>query len=218
MIKKLLTLLLLSLSLLASEAVLAVQWFPSVCKVKRYKACRKPLPFWMNNFTLHGLWPKKTYCKVDARSKMLDKKRQWDKIPLKLDPSLEELLFTYMPGYVSGLHKHEWVKHGTCYSKSPETYFLDSIALVSQLNESEVRDFFLENRGKRVQTYKVRQAFDRAFFKGAGKRVKFICEKGYLVEMRINLKGRISPETSLYDLLKRARKASLGCKRGMIAR
>ena len=217
--KKILALLFLGLSLLASEAVLAVQWYPSVCKVYRYKSCKRPIPFWLTHFTLHGLWPKgRSYCNVDARSRMLDKKGRWDAIPLKLKPSLAELLFTYMPGYADGLHKHEWVKHGSCYAKSPEIYFLDAISLVSQLNRSPVRQFFLDHRGKRVQTYKIRKAFDKAYFKGAGKRVKFICRKGYLTEMYINLKGTITPQTPLYDLLKKARKTRLGCKRGLIAR
>ncbi|MRJ02638.1 MAG: ribonuclease T [Epsilonproteobacteria bacterium] len=211
---------LLALSLFAKEmrAVLAVQWFPSVCKVERYRECRKPLPFWLSNFTLHGLWPKgREYCKVSARQKILDKRGRWDKIPLKLSPQLQELLYTYMPGSLSGLHNHEWVKHGSCYG-DPEIYFLDSIALVSQLNDSPVRQFFLDHRGKIVQTYKIRRVFDKAFGKGAGKRVKFICKRGYLTEMRINLKGEISSRTPLADLILKAPRTRRGCSRGRIAR
>ncbi len=217
--KKLLLATLLSIAALASEYILAVNWYPSVCKTQNYRACKRMLPFWKSNFTLHGLWPKnKEYCNVSARAKILDKRGYWDRIRLSLSPSLTELLIEYMPGYVSGLHKHEWVKHGSCYSDNPEVYFLDSIALVSQLNQSPIRQFFLEHRGERVATWKIRRAFDRAYFKGAGKRVKFICRKGYLTEMRINLRGTITPQTPLYDLLKKARRVRPGCKRGMIAR
>lgn len=218
--KKLLFPLLLALSLFAKDisALLAVQWFPSVCKVERYKECRKPLSFWQTHFTLHGLWPKgRHYCNVSARAKMLDKKRAWQKIPLRLSLELEELLFTYMPGALSGLHKHEWVKHGSCYG-SPDIYFLDSIALTSQLNDSDVRYFFLRNRGKVVQGYKIRQAFDEAFGKGAGKRVKIICKRGYITELRLYLKGNISSKTPLADLLHKARPTRIGCKRGRIGR
>ena len=218
--KKFLLPLLLSLSLFAKDvtAILAVQWFPSVCKVERYKECRKPLPFWQSHFTLHGLWPKgRQYCNVEARAKMLDKKRAWQKIPLNISGLLEELLITYMPGALSGLHKHEWVKHGSCYGP-PDLYFLDSIALVSQLNDSAVRYFFLRNRGKIVQTYKIRQVFDEAFGKGAGKRVKFICKDGYITELRLSLKGQISAKTPLADLLHNARPVRMGCKRGRIGR
>ncbi len=217
--KKLLALILIPAFLLASEYVLATQWYPSVCKVKRYRACKNMLPFWRENLTLHGLWPKnKEYCGVPARWKILDKKGAWNKIPLKLPSQIEQLLLLYMPGSISGLHKHEWVKHGSCTGKSPQHYFLASISLVSQINGSKVRDFFLKNRGKRVQTYKIRQIFDKEFGKGAGKRVKFVCKKGYLTELRLNLKGVLSTQSSLAELLKKARKTRLGCKRGMIAR
>lgn len=217
--KKLLLPLLLAIHLLAGEYILAVNWYPSVCKVEHFKACKKMLPFWKSNFTLHGLWPNRhNYCKVSARARMLDKKGQWQKIPLTISPMLAELLAQYMPGYISGLHKHEWVKHGSCYSKNPDSYFLDAISLVSQLNTSKVKEFFLEHRGERVPTNRIRRVFDKEYFKGAGKRVRFICKRGYLTEMRINLKGTITPQTPLYDLLRHARKTSIGCKRGIIAR
>ncbi len=220
MIKKLLLSLLLALSAFAGQYVLALNWYPSVCKTSHYKACKKPLPFWQTHFTLHGLWPKgRSYCGVDARSKMLDKRGLWDRIPMKpLSPELQELLYTYMPGAVSGLHKHEWIKHGTCYSRNPEIYFLDAIALTSQLNQTRILRYFLDHRGKRVSTYAIRKKFDEEFFPGAGKRVRFVCKRGYLVEMRINLAGSITPKTPLYDLLKKARPTSQGCRRGRIAR
>ncbi len=217
--RKLLLSLLFTMSLFAGDYVLAVNWYPSVCKTQNYRACKKMLPFWKNNFTLHGLWPKGLhYCNVSAREKMLDKKGYWQNLPLKISPILAELLMQYMPGYISGLHKHEWVKHGSCYSKKPDIYFLDAISLVSQLNTSKVKEFFLEHRGQRVATNLIRKAFDREFFKGAGKRVKFICKRGYITEMRINLRGKITPKTPFYDLLRHAGKTSIGCKRGKIAR
>ena len=217
--KKFLLSLLLALNLVAADYVLAVNWYPSVCKTQNYRACKKMLPFWQSNFTLHGLWPnRRHYCNVSARDRMLDKKGQWQKIKLSISPMLAELLAQYMPGYISGLHKHEWVKHGSCYSKNPDSYFLDAISLVSQLNTSKVKQFFLEHRGKRVPTNRIRKVFDDEYFKGAGKRVKFICKKGYLTEMRINLRGEITPKASLYDLMRHARKTSIGCNRGIIAR
>ncbi len=218
--KKLLLPLLFVISLLANpiDGTLAVMWYPSVCKTSHYPACERPLPFWMQNFTLHGLWPKRQYCHVPARLKILDKKGAWQKIPLKLPPSLEELLLRYMPGAISGLHKHEWVKHGSCYSPSPEVYFLDAISLVDQLNQTPIKAFFLSHRGKRVQTYKIRQLFDKVYFKGAGRRVKFICKNGYLTQMYLRLKGYLSPQTPLAQLLKYARPTYRGCRIGKIAR
>ncbi len=212
--------LLLALSLTAApiKGILAITWFPSVCKVHHYPACKKPLPSWLTNFTIHGLWPSRAhYCHVSPRAKILDKRGLWEKIPLDLPPSLTELLYLYMPGALSGLHKHEWIKHGSCYTKNPQEYFLDSIALTSKINQSLVKAFFLDHRGKVVQTYKIRKVFDKAFGKGSGKRVKFICKRGYITEMRISLKGFLSPNTPLGKLLRHAPKLRIGCKRGKIA-
>jgi len=219
MIRKLALALLLGIAAVAGEYVLALSWYPSVCKVRHYSTCKKPLPFWTRNLTLHGLWPKRrTYCHVPARLKILDKRGYWRHIDLDLPPQLQELLLQYMPGSAVGLHNHEWVKHGSCYDPNPHKYFLDSIALVSQIHQPPLAQFFRGNRGRRVQTYKIRKLFDKIYFRGAGKRVKFICRKGYLTEMRINLAGTITPRTPLGTLLKRARRTRLGCQRGMIAR
>jgi ribonuclease T2 len=217
--RKILLLLIAPLILFANEFILAIQWYPSVCKVKQYPTCKKMIPFWKENFTLHGLWPKKKeYCNIPARFKILDKKRKWQHIPLQLPQKIEELLVLYMPGSLTGLHKHEWVKHGSCYNKPPELYFLESIYLTSQVNESKVRDFFINNRGKRVQTIKIRKLFDKEFGNSAGKKVKFICKKGYITELRLNLKGEITTKTPLSYLLANARKTKIGCKFGKIAR
>ncbi|WP_281951504.1 ribonuclease T2 family protein [Nitrosophilus kaiyonis] len=214
--KKLLVSLLLTIAALANEYILAIQWFPSVCKVKNYKECKIDYPFWRENFTLHGLWPKKTYCKVSPRDKILDKKGDWKNISTKISPSLAQVLVMYMPGYLSGLHKHEWIKHGSCMSKTAEEYYLNSINLISQLNNSKIKDFFLKNRGKRVQTIKIRNLFKKEF--GNGKNIKFICKKGYLTELRIKLEGKITPITPLFDLIYKAKPISIGCKIGKIAR
>ena len=213
--KKLLLIFTLSLTLFAFEGKLAVQWFSSVCKVHHYKACRDPLNFWKEHFTLHGLWPKnKEYC-VPPRLKILDKKRAWKKIRLPLADPVKKLLALYMPGAISGLHAHEWVKHGSCMAE-PNSYFNIAISYLQELDESPIRLFFLENRGKLVQGEKIRKIFDRAFGRGAGKRVKIICQKGYITELRLNLKGEL--EWSLQRLLHHAKKSPLGCKLGKIGR
>lgn len=214
--KKLILSLLFTIAALANEYTLAIQWFPSVCKVENYKACRKNYPFWRENFTLHGLWPKKTYCKISTRDKILDKQGKWQKLNIKISPKLATLIATYMPGYLSGLHKHEYIKHGSCYKKSVDEYFLDSINLISQLNNSKIKDFFLENRGKRVKTAKIRNLFKKEF--GNGKNVKFICKDGYLTELRIKLKGKITPITPLYDLMVHTKPVKIGCKIGKIGK
>ena len=88
-----------------------------------------------------------------------------------ISPNLAQLVAMYMPGYLSGLHKHEWVKHGSCYGKNKESYFLDSINLLSQINNSKIKDFFVKNRGKRVQTAKIRKLFEKEFGKSYYERI-----------------------------------------------
>jgi ribonuclease T2 len=68
---------------------------------------------------LHGLWPQprsQAYCGVDERAVEQDKRRRWRDLPWeRLDDDLWNRLQQAMPGTRSGLHKHEWIKHGTCY-------------------------------------------------------------------------------------------------------
>lgn len=40
--------------------VLAYSWTAEFCGNKPYPGCEKPKPYWLNNFTLHGLWPQFT--------------------------------------------------------------------------------------------------------------------------------------------------------------
>jgi len=52
-----------------------------------------------------------------------------------------------MPGFASNLHKHEWIKHGTCYGTDANTYYENAIALLHQVNDSKVGTFFSKHMG-----------------------------------------------------------------------
>ena len=73
-----------------------------------------------------------------------------------------------MPGTKSDLQRHEWIKHGTCYSDTPEEYYVEALQLMNQLNASPVRVLFAKGIGEFVTADKVRAAFDEAFGAGAG--------------------------------------------------
>ena len=45
---------------------------------------------------------------------------------LELSTDTRNELQIKMPGYASGLHLHEWYKHGTCYRETPEEYYQES--------------------------------------------------------------------------------------------
>ncbi len=194
----------------STRNLLAISWQNAFCQTHQKKReCRnvKQTDFSATHFTLHGLWPQprnNTYCKPT--------KKLW------LNPTLYNELLHVMPAAKSGLHQHEWKKHGTCYNTSPERYFRDSIDLLQQINTSYVRDFFVRHIGKTVSIKQVRLAFDKAFGKGSGRKVKMQCKSGYITELQINLEGDISKAKTLSTLLKNAPMAHNGCQKGVIDR
>ena len=192
----------------STNNLLAISWQNAFCQTHRNRReCRnvKPSHFTASHFTLHGLWPQPR-SRVNCRG------------PKKvyLPKALYQELLHVMPAAKSGLHRHEWKKHGTCYGKSPEGYFRDAIGLLHEINDSPVRDLFARNIGKKVTIEQVRFAFDRAFGRGSGRKVKMLCNRGLVTELWINLKGKIEPGVSLAELMKKAPAARGGCRSGIV--
>ena len=205
----------------SKQNLLALSWHNAFCETHRYKKeCKsRRLPglkqYSEKHFVLHGLWPQpksKQYCNVDKELIAADKHKQWRNLPcLALDEETEDRLEKVMPGFASELHKHEWVKHGTCYGTDAEQYFRDSISLVEQLNASKVGDFFTKQLGKKVTLKQVRHLFDRSFGVGAGKRVALKCKKGLVTELWLHLG---SGSDDLATLLKRGKITRSRCQGG----
>lgn len=152
--------------------VLAISWQPAFCETHQDKTeCKTQTEerFDASNFTLHGLWPKPAYCNVNNQIRNLDQDGKWDELPpINLSPTLMTELAVKMPGVASNLHLHEWYKHGTCYSDTPEEYYRESLDLLDQVNESDVRILFVSNIGSNVDSDEIRQQFDEAFGNDAG--------------------------------------------------
>lgn len=204
--------------------LLVLSWHNAFCEAHRYKKeCKRTLfPFGEGkykekHFVLHGLWPQPKgtqYCGVSTYEKNLDKHKQWHKISsLNLSPELKNRLKKVMPGFSSNLHKHEWVKHGTCYSTDANTYYEDAVGLVEQFNASKVDMFFQKHIGQRVTLQQVRTLFDRNFGKGTGKRVEMKCSKGLITELWLHLG---SGSNDLATLLKHGKKTRSYCIGGRI--
>jgi len=213
-------------SKLSQHNLLALSWHNAFCETHRYKKeCKRSLlPFGKGtynekHFVLHGLWPQprsKVYCNVERDFVNADKHGQWRDLPcLAMDEKIEERLAKVMPGFASDLHKHEWVKHGTCYGTDPQEYFEDAVSLVEQLNDSKVGDFFRKNIGKHVTLKQVRHLFDRSFGVGAGKRVELRCKKGLITELWLHL-GANSDD--LGALLQKGKQVRSSCQKGLIDR
>jgi len=193
---------------ISTDNLLAISWQNAFCQTHQNKReCRnvKPSHYSASHFTLHGLWPQ-------PRSRQNCKGKRKVYLP---KPLYHELL-QVMPAAKSGLHNHEWKKHGTCYGKDPEGYFRDSISLVKKINRSVVRDLFARNVGNTITKEQVNRAFDKAFGKGSGRKVKMVCNKGLITELWINLKGEISEKSDISELLKNAANVHGGCKAGKV--
>jgi ribonuclease T2 len=195
-------------SKVSTDNLLAISWQNAFCQThQRKRECRnvKPSAYSASHFTLHGLWPQPRN-KVDCRGSR----------KVRLEKPLYQELLEVMPAAKSGLQNHEWKKHGTCYGKKADAYFADSIALVKKINDSAVQKLFSKNVGKTLSKKQVMQAFDKSYGKGAGRKVKMMCRKGLITELQINLSGEINPKSPLDKLLKKARNAKGGCKKGKV--
>lgn len=210
-----------------TQNVLAVSWQPAFCETKPDKVeCRTQTTdrFDASNFTLHGLWPQPrrlAYCNVDEADIGNDKDGRWDQLPeVSLEPPTRAELEKVMPGTQSQLERHEWTKHGTCYSQTPEEYFTESLVLMRALNSSAVRELFASRVGRYLSFEDIRKAFDQSFGDGAGRRVRMQCarDKGKLIisELTIGLSGDITPDASLADLMAAATPTKTECPGGLV--
>ena len=202
----------------AEEYVLAISWQPSFCQTKQDKPeciSQTEERYDATNFTLHGLWPDKlAYCGVSYEDINDSKQREWDDLPpLDLDEETTSELEIVMPGKQSYLHRHEWIKHGTCDGRDEDTYYDISIDLLNDVNASEVQDLFEENIGKRITRSQIETAFDNSFGEGAGESVKIRCKDGLISELQIKMRRPLVGE-KLADVL--VPRSGSSCSSGIV--
>ena len=212
----------------AERYILAVSWQPGFCETRPSKPeciSQTENRFDASNFTLHGLWPQprsNIYCNVAANIVSEDRNNNWNNLPaLTLNASTRQQLKRVMPGTQSSLHRHEWVKHGTCYNgKSEEDYFKDSIKLLSQLNSSAVRDLFANNMGETITATQIHTAFDNAFGQGAGDKIKIICKndgnRRLITEITIAVNGKLDELTMMEAMHLAPNANNVGCTQGVV--
>jgi len=210
------------------EFVLAVSWEPGFCATddgrgKRECQTMTPDRFDATHFSLHGLWPDDLddaeiypcYCSHGApvsceQSEPADQVRVSDDVFRRLR--------VLMPGTRSGLHRHEWTKHGTCYGADVDTYFSDAIVLIDRLNASPIQQLFENRIGENLSLREIESAIDKAFGEGAADRVVLRCDgRGrdrVITGIDINLKGVITPGADLGDLILAAPPVAPGAQCG----
>ena len=207
------------------ENVLAASWQPTFCATDRGQSkieCQTQTADRPDarQFSIHGLWPDDLddtnifpcYCDngppVSCRSSLPRVST------LDISQLVRDRLEVLMPGTQSGLHLHEWSKHGTCYEdfnsgddvgSDPDEYFLDTMAVIGQLNESEVGSLFEDRLGEVVTFEELKTTFDAAFGPGAGDRVVMNCQRidgqNAVSELWIGLGGQITSDSDLGTLL-----------------
>ncbi|MGJ0534878.1 ribonuclease T2 family protein [Methylocystis sp.] len=207
------------------DYILAVSWQPAFCEGKPdKKECetQRPDRFDATHFTLHGLWPKKQYCNVDRHIVAADKDNRWNGLPEpELSDATRHALSEVMPGTMSLLERHEWIKHGTCFpGGAADAYFSRSLALTSQLNGSKVRELFSTHIGQEITRDQLKAAFNETFGDGAADRVRVACKRdggrNLIVEMTIGLVGDVKSDSKLADLIAAAPATDPGCPSGVV--
>jgi len=203
--------------------VLAVTWQPAFCELRsRRPECRDEGGHEPEAvvFSLHGLWPQpgdRIYCAVPEDRREQTERLPWSRLPrADLSEGTRERLREAMPGTLSNLDRHEWIKHGTCYGTDADTYYRHALALLDRLNDSAVRTLFAERLGRSLRAREIRTAFDRAFGRGTGDRVQVSCDEGMITELRLGLRGPVSAAASLSELMRAAPTVSPGCRVGRV--
>ena len=209
------------------EYVLTISWHPAFCETKpNLRECRNERSgdYAADHFSLHGLWPQDDeYCGVGESIIAIDEANRWDDLPeVDVSDTTWRDLQRLMPGTEDSLERHEWTLHGTCAGVDADTYFKHAIALVEEINGSEVRDLLSGSIGREVSRNQLRSAFDDAFGAGAGRKVRMDCEeddgRDIIFELRINLKGHATGATTFRDLIHAGKNASNGCSSGLVDR
>ena len=202
------------------EMLLALSWHNAFCETHRSrKECRRGGGGYGSDshFVLHGLWPQpisNVYCNVSPQLKKYDRNRLWSRLPEPpMSTETKQELARVMPGVASYLHRHEWIKHGTCSGRDAESYFKEAAELTTQVNRSRLGHFFTANQGKRVTLRQIRFKVDESFGKGSGRRVEMLCRRGMITELWFHLRGE---GKELSELLKNGKKARSRCRKGRI--
>ena len=180
--------------------VLALSWQPAFCESNARKPECRALDagdFAATRLTVHGLWPNDgpnagpTYCGVDDETRALDQPKRWCQLPEpEMSGKTRAHLAQTMPGVLSCLDRHEWIKHGTCAGTGAERYFGETLRLATEVQATAFAQAISANIGRRVTPGQLTEAFEASFGAGAGKALSLVCsDRGDLAEIRIALEA-----------------------------
>ncbi len=209
--------------------VLALGWEPAFCRQHMDKTECSSMTSSSADATqlsLHGLWPQPrgtAYCNVERSFVQADKAHNWDVLPEpQISGETRQSLASVMPGLQSGLQRHEWIVHGTCFGTPADSYFARAASLAQQANAAPIRNLFVQNIGSTVTSDAIRAAFDQAFGPGAGTRVTVSCsgqgQGRRISELVVSLAGNVAGSAALGDLIQAASPVQPGCQSGIVDR
>ena len=209
----------------AKDYLLALSWQPGFCLTHgSKKECKAgdSGDYSASHLSLHGLWPQprdNAYCGVSETDRSIDRKGRWDLLkPLTLSSSTKKDLTKAMPGFVSLLQRHEWVKHGTCYSSTAEEYYADSVHLTKQINLTSLDEMMTKNKGKSITLSAIQKNIAESLGKDAASRVALRCgRKNQITELWIGLRGDVK-KTSIDKLMAQGKAPQSNCKSGLVAK
>jgi ribonuclease T2 len=211
----------------AADYVLAVTWQPAFCEISgRKPECRAQRDGNADTrqFSLHGLWPQpmsRAYCGVSPTDIENSKSGRWRDIDIAFLPEpLWRRLQAGMPGTRSGLHRHEWIKHGSCMPGArEETYFEVSLDLLDEVNASPLAALMAQSIGKEVNGDELRVAFEKGFGAGTGSRLRISCVddggRRLIREITIGLAGDPFSQR-MADMVAAADPTDPGCPGGIV--
>lgn len=213
----------------SGKFLLSASWQPAFCEssagtAKKECDAEADNSFDATHFTLHGLWPQPRgnyYCMVSAKDQRNDEKHNWNSLP---EPTLSSEaraeLNRIMPGTLSNLQRHEWIKHGSCFGTGPEAYFRTAESLISQLNNSELQHLVATHVGKEVTSADLQAAFEKSFGSGSAGALLIECSKNngrtLISGISINLQGVLDQTTQLQSVLDTSQRPRPKCSQGVI--
>lgn len=165
-----------------AREVLSVGWQAGYCAVRpKSSGCAgfsADMPAAGRFSLVNRFEVRKSYCGIEAALREKASKGKWADLPdITLAAATKVRLDAAMPAVRAGLDRRQWLKSGSCLAASAEAYYARSLDLLDEINASPVRALFTERKGAAVTLAEVRAAFDAAFGKGAGERVRLACRK-----------------------------------------
>ena len=211
----------------AGKLLLSLSWQPAFCESNPDKTeCRTQTAsrYDADHFSLHGLWPQPEgleYCDVSTQDRLTDQRRRWNDLPrINLEEDTAQRLYRVMPGIRSGLERHEWVRHGSCFSSEPETYYRTALSLVDQINGSALREALIQHSGRSVSVLQLKTAFETSFGEGAGRALDIRCslnaQHQLISEIRVKLKPDINESTLISEALDKSVAMVSKCSIGVV--